>query len=245
MHEAYPLALFFGGLDKLGPGSDADTLRVVDMLPQLSLQLVIDAGCGTGRQTLALASRLQTVVHAVDSHAPFLDRLQCRAAEAGIAHLVRVYCMDMVDIPKVFREIDLLWSEGAAWNIGFAQVLKTWHSAIKQQGFAVVSERSWLRKAVSERVRRLVRRAYPAMGSVAENRSAAREAGFFVIGTYTLPPEAWRDGYYDILEARAGTLRDHPDRVIRDFAAAMIEKISIFQSCGDSFGYVFYVMRKA
>ena len=144
MNEANPIDLLFGGMEKLGPGSDFDTLKVLNMLPKEDYGVIVDAGCGAGRQTLALAKRLQTLVHAVDSYEPFLSSLEMRAKEAGIEHLVQTHCMDMADIPRTFREIDLLWSEGAAYNIGFPHALKTWHSAVKSGGFAVVSELSWL-----------------------------------------------------------------------------------------------------
>lgn len=114
----------FGGMDKLGPGSDADTRAVLRPLPSARFRTVIDAGCGTGRQTMVLASELQTTIHAVDNYAPFLPHLNRRAAEAGIEHLVKTHCMDMADIPAVFRGIDLLWSEGAAYSIGFADALR-------------------------------------------------------------------------------------------------------------------------
>lgn len=145
MSEANPIDLLFGGIEKLGPGSNFDTLKVLDMLPKTVFGVIVEAGCGAGRHTLALAKRLQTLVHAVDSYKPFLDNLLQRAKEAGIEHLIQAQCMDMAEIPSIFREIDLLWSEGAAYNIGFAYALRTWHSALKPGGFAVVSELSWLR----------------------------------------------------------------------------------------------------
>ena len=95
------------------------------MLPKAVHGVIVDAGCGAGRQTLALAKRLQTPVHAVDSYEPFLASLTLRAKEAGIGHLVQTHCMDMADIPHKFHEVDLLWSEGAAYNIGFPHALKT------------------------------------------------------------------------------------------------------------------------
>src|SRR5262245_17708351 len=126
MSASDPISLLFGGMEKLGPGSDADTLHVLRLLPTRQFRLVVDAGCGTGRQTLGLARELGTVIHAIDSHEPFLNDLVRRAGEANVGHLVPPHCMDMKDIPQRFREVDLLWSEGAAYNIGFARALATW-----------------------------------------------------------------------------------------------------------------------
>ena len=245
MNDANPIDLLFGGMEKLGPGSDSDTLKVLDMLPKRIHGVIVDAGCGAGRQTLALAKRLQTPVHAVDSYEPFLASLETRAKEAGIEHLVQTHCMDMADIPRKFQEIDLLWSEGAAYNIGFPHALKTWHSAVKSGGFAVVSELSWLGDEVPAEVRQFFQTGYPDMHNVEENRFMAQDAGYNVLSTHTLPREAWVEGYYDILEPRAKALLDHPDESVRGFAAETIEEIRIFGCSEDSYGYVFYVMQKA
>ena len=94
-----PIDLLFGGMDQLGPGSDACTLHALRRLPVQEFSVIVDAGCGTGRQTLALARALGTVVHAVDAHAPFLAHLTRRAEAAGIGHLVRMHHMDMKERP--------------------------------------------------------------------------------------------------------------------------------------------------
>src|SRR5262252_2433131 len=105
--------LLFGDMDKLSPGDDSLSLYVLRSLPEHRFEVVVDAGCGAGRQTFVLADELTTLVHAVDSYRPFLDRLRQRAEEKGLAQRVRTHCMDMKDIPTAFPTIDLLWAEGA------------------------------------------------------------------------------------------------------------------------------------
>src|ERR1051325_10635236 len=135
MNTMNPIDLLFAGMDKLSPGDDSLSLYVLGSLPEHHFELVVDPGCGAGRQTFILADELKTPVHAVDSYQPFLDRLSQRAKGNGSAQLVRTHCMDMKDIPSVFPKIDLLWAEGAAYNIGFADALATWAKAIKPNGF--------------------------------------------------------------------------------------------------------------
>src|SRR5262249_59112046 len=103
MNAPDPIGLLFGGMEKLGPGSNADTLQVLRLLPQQAFRVVVDASCGTGRQTLALARELGTPVHAVDSHAPFLSDLLRRAGEAGLEHPVPAPCLDLKDLPPAFQ----------------------------------------------------------------------------------------------------------------------------------------------
>src|SRR6266704_3820020 len=123
MKTPNPVDLLFADMDKLGPGDDSVSLYVLRSLPEHRFEVVVDAGCGAGRQTFVLADELKTLVHAVDSYQPFLDRLRHRAKEKNLAQLVRTHWMDMKDIPRVFPTIDLLWAEGAAYNICFANAL--------------------------------------------------------------------------------------------------------------------------
>jgi trans-aconitate methyltransferase len=240
-----PVDLLFGGMEKLGPGSNVHTLKVLRLLPKQRFHVIVDAGCGAGRQTLVLAKELGTLVHAVDSYEPFVNDLMRRAREAGIEHLVRAHCMDMKDIPSVLQHIDLLWSEGAAYNIGFPNALATWAPAMSKDGFAVVSELSWLREQVPNAVREFFLAGYPEMKSTQQNLAVAENVGYRVLTTYTLPKEAWVDGYYDVLGPRAKALVDHPDPSVREFAVETIKEIDIFNRSEDSYGYVFYVLQRA
>jgi trans-aconitate methyltransferase len=245
MSDSDPIRLLFGGMEKLGPGGNDHTLHVLRLLPKRSFRVVVDAGCGTGRQTLVLAKELGTRIHAVDSYEPFLDDLRRRAADANLAQLVQTHCMDMKDIPQVFQDIDLLWSEGAAYNIGFSYALALWAAALSRDGFLVVSELSWLKAQIPDVAREFFRTGYPDMQSVADNVAAAHKAAYKVLATYTLPREAWVEGYYDVLASRAKALVDHPEAAVRDFAAETVREIEVFQCAEDSYGYVFYVLQRA
>src|SRR5262245_55229244 len=231
-------------MEKLGPGGNEHTLHVLRLLPQLTFRLVVDAGCGTGRQTLALARELGIPIHAVDSYEPFLDDLVRRARAAKLEHLVRAHGMDMKDIPRVFHDVDLLWSEGAAYNIGFANALTTWAAALTPGGFVVVSELAWLTEQPPDGVREFFRTGYPDMRSVEHNVAVAQRAGYKVLATHTLPAAAWVEGYYDILAPRAKALLGHPDPAVREFAAETVREIEVFECSNGSYGYVFFVLQR-
>jgi SAM-dependent methyltransferase len=245
MNTPSPIDLLFADMDKLSPGDDSLSLYVLRSLPEHRFDIVVDAGCGAGRQTFVLADELKAPIHAVDSYQPFLNRLRQRAKEKGLAQLVRTHCMNMQDIPSVFPTIDLLWAEGAAYNIGFANALTTWAKAIRPAGFAVVSELCWLRDKIPDAVREFFRLGYPEMQSVEQNIATAEEAGYKLFNTYTLPREAWVKDYYDILESRAQSLANHSDVAVRDFAVETLKEIETFEIAEDSYGYVFYVLQRS
>jgi SAM-dependent methyltransferase len=239
-----PVDLLFGGMGKLGPGSDDATKHVLSLVPQRPCDLVVDAGCGAGRQTLVLAETLGTEVDAVDLHQPFLDELRHRAHDQGVDHLVRTHCMDINDIAAAFTGIGLLWSEGAAYTIGFAHALSAWLPAIAHGGHLVVSELCWLRYEVNPRARDFFRSGYPDMRQVAEVANLAEQAGYRVVATYTLPRSAWLSGYYDVLAPRAAELRVHADAAVRALAEETLREIDTFERCVGDYGYVFFVLSR-
>src|SRR4030095_6750568 len=245
MKTPNPVDLLFADMDKLSPGDDSLSLYVLRSLPQHRFEVVVDAGCGAGRQTMVLASELGTPVQAVDCYQPFLDRLERRAKEKKLSHLVQMNCMDMKDIPSVFPTIDLLWAEGAAYNIGFANALTAWAKAIKPNGFAVVSELCWLRENIPDAVKQFFRSGYPDMQSVPQNIAIAEKAGYKLFNTYTLPKEAWVKDYYDVLEPRAKSLLNHSDVAVREFAVETLNEIETFKNSEESYGYVFYVLQRS
>jgi SAM-dependent methyltransferase len=246
MKAPNPIDLLFADMDKLSPGDDSLTRYVLRSLPEHRFEVVVDAGCGAGRQTFVLADEIKTPIHAVDSYQPFLDRLRHRAKEKGLAQLVRTHCMDMKDIPSVFPAIDLLWAEGAAYNIGFANALATWAKAIKPKGFAVVSELCWLRENnIPDAVKEFFQSGYSEMHSVQQNIATAEDAGYELFNTYTLPKETWMEDYYDTLEPRAKSLLNHSDVAVRDFAVETLKEIGTFKISEDSYGYVFYVLQRS
>jgi SAM-dependent methyltransferase len=245
MKTANPIDLLFAEMDKLGPGDDATSFYVLRSLPKHRFGVVVDAGCGAGRQTLVLAKELNTPIEAIDSYQPFLNRLKRRAKEKGLAHLVRTHCMDMKDIPSVFPRIDLLWGEGAAYNIGFAHALNVWATTVRPGGFAVVSELCWLREEkIPDAVNEFFQSGYPDMKSVPQNIVIVEEAGYKLFNTYMLPKEAWVEDYYEILEPRAKSLLNHSDLSVREFAAETIKEIETFRISEGSYGYVFYVLQR-
>jgi cyclopropane fatty-acyl-phospholipid synthase-like methyltransferase len=244
MESNDPIELLFGGMDKLGPGSDADTLQVLRVLPQGARSVVVDAGCGAGRQTLTLARELGGVIHAVDVYQPFLTRLERRAKELGLADRIKTHCLDIAELPRVFPRVDLLWSEGAAYNIGFANALQTWATAVVPQGFAVVSELCWLRPQPPRAAQEFFAAGYPDMKSVAEITAVAEQAGYRVLSTHLVPPAAWTEGYYDVLGPRATKLFDHADASVRDFARETIREIEVFHESEGSYGYVFFILQR-
>ncbi|MFY0526781.1 class I SAM-dependent methyltransferase [Archangium gephyra] len=234
-------------LPREGPGSDECTREALRRLRPLlpPSPRVLDLGCGPGRQTLVLARELGTPITAVDSHQPFLERLAAEAAAQGLGHLVRTRRSDFAALEDAPGSVDLIWSEGAIYILGWGAGLRRWRPVLKEGGLLAASEATWLTDSPPAEAADFWREAYPRMGTIASNSATAREAGFEVLDTFVLPAPAWWDEYYHPLEARMASLRERA-RGDADLSTAIAEterEIDLYTRYGTSYGYVFYLLR--
>lgn len=248
-HLALP-PLFFelhAGLPRQGPGGNAHTRRAFEMVGELPPDpRIVDVGCGPGMQTCEIARLSGAKVHAVDTYAPFLRELERAARASGLESRIVTLEASMTALPFAAGSIDLLWCEGAIYIAGFEEGLRLWHPLNAAGGAVAVTEATWLRPDPPGELADFWRAAYPAMGDVSQNVARAAGAGYRVVDTFALPPEAWWDDYYAPIEARlpAFRARHAGDPVAQEIADAEGIEIGCFQRYSAYYGYVFYVMRR-
>ncbi len=231
------------GNPREAPGSAASTRRAFDLcigLPDAPRGL--DLGCGPGGQTLDLAAHCDGRFLAIDLHAPYLERLEREAERRGLSSRIETLRADIGELDLDAGSFDLIWSEGAIYNVGFRAGLEAWRPLLARGGYMAVSEATWLVESPAEEVRAFWAEAYPAMQSVEANLRDVRDAGFTLCDHFTLPAACWHD-YYADLEARMEALAaEHADD---DVAAAVFaaerREIDLYRRHGDAYGYVFYV----
>jgi ubiquinone/menaquinone biosynthesis C-methylase UbiE len=232
------------GLERQGPGDASFSRQLLQQLGPLPANLrAADLGCGSGAAALLLAEHYQCKVMAVDSCSVFIEELKLRAHQAGLAHLVTPVEADMAALDWPPACIDLLWSEGAAYNLGFERALVLWRPFLKEGGIAVISEMSWFTHEAPQPAVDFWHEAYPTMGSESENIDRARRAGYQVLSIQRLPSEAWWKNYYTPLRARMLQLEMTPamQAVVHETETEM----ALFERFSDTYGYTFYILSPA
>lgn len=239
------------GLPRQAPGGREHTLRALGDVPDLPEEpRIIDLGCGPGAHTVdLLQAREDATVVAVDQLPDMLDELRRRAEVAEVADRLTLVEGDIGSLPPEVKRawFHLVWSEGAAYSIGFDRALRSWRHLLVPGGFIAVSELAWwvpVGEAPDE-ARAFFDEAYPAMREDSANRAAFEASGFELVSHFALPPWSWWDPYYGpIVERLSAFEAAHPDDPIaREVAEAERREIEIFESYGDAFAYVFYVGR--
>jgi ubiquinone/menaquinone biosynthesis C-methylase UbiE len=234
---------FYERLERKAPGSASSTRKALSLLPGLPPKpRVADFGCGSGVATLVLAEATGGEVTAVDIHQPFLDRLEARAARAGISDRVRTLQADMADPPLGDGSFDLVWSEGAIYLMGLEAGLNRWRRLLQPEGYLAVTEVAWLTRQPPARAAEFWAAEYPGIATIDEHLATFRRARFEPVSHFVLPAEDW-ERYYSPLQVELEQFRSshEGDRDAEAFAADLDREVAMWREYGDSYGYVFFL----
>ena len=118
---------FFSTMERQGSGSPDVTLKALSFIDNLNEESQIaDLGCDTGGQTMTLADHVKGKITALDLFSNFIDILNQKANQWGLQNRVKGIVGSMDNLPFGEEELDLIWSEGAIYNIGFERGLNEW-----------------------------------------------------------------------------------------------------------------------
>jgi len=233
--------------ERQGPGSEAATVRAIELagLSRGEPLTVADLGCGTGASSLVLARRLDAHVTAVDLQPRFVERLRERAGESGVGDRIDGVVCDMATPPFAEGSLDVIWSEGAVYNVGFDAGVRAWRRFLKPGGVLAVTELSWRTAERPASVEAHWRAEYPGIATAGGNLLRLEEAGYEPLGMFWLPSSCWEEGYYGPIEAdlEGFVARHGGDPRARAIADAERVEIELFRTSGAWFGYAFFVAR--
>jgi len=234
-------------LPRQGPGSRACAEKALGLCWDLPRSpAVLDLGCGVGGQTLHLASLTPGSIVAIDSHAPSIERLRATVAERGLAERVRPVVGDMAQPGIPPESFDLVWSEGALYNIGIENALRLCHGLLRPGGYLAFTDAVWRKENPPPEVKASFDLDYPTMGSVSDVLAAIAKTGFSLVGHFTLPDEAWWEDFYTPMEQRIEVLRgQHTDDAE---ALAVLDQLAqepeVHRRYSDYYAYEFFVTRR-
>lgn len=234
--------------DRQGPGSDAETRRAIDLarLPTAKPLAIADLGCGTGASTLTLARILNASITAIDAAEPFIARLRERAAEAGLADSIRAEVADMHALAFGDETLDVIWSEGAIYNIGFEHGLRAWRRFLKPEGVIAVSELTWTTDRRPDDVEAYWEREYPGIATASDKLAAVERAGYEPLAVFFLPPDCWERHYYQPVRAAIPSfLERHADTPsAQRIADAEHVEMDLYRDHGRWYAYALYIARR-
>lgn len=231
-----------------GPGGDDETRLAITLsgLRERKGLKIADIGCGTGASTLVLAKDLDASVTAVDFLPDFLHDLEMAAECQRLTKRIETLAASMDALPFKEQSFDAIWSEGAIYNIGFANGIKAWRSFLKPDGILAVSELTWLTAQRPSELEQHWDREYPEVDTASAKMAVLEDNGFSPIGYFALPKRCWLDNYYRPMQDRFAAFLERNDN--SEAAAAIVaaeeHEIALYERYSAFVGYGYYVARR-
>lgn len=136
---------------------------------------------------MVLAKNTKAQIIAVDMLQEFLDKLQEKIDRDNLSNRVvtKRSLMDNLDFQE--KSFDVNCSEGAIYNIGFEKGLLEWRKLLKDRGYIVVSEISWLTDNRPKELEEYWIDTYSEIDTIDEKLSIIEKCGYDPISHFVLP----------------------------------------------------------
>lgn len=238
---------YFSGLERQGPGSPEITLKALSFIDNLTNKSsIVDLGCGTGSQTMTLAYHTPGMITGIDLFPVFIKLFNARASHLDLQDRVKGTVGSMDNLPFQPAELDLIWSEGAIYNIGFERGLKYWRQFLKPGGYVAVSEVSWFTSKRPRQIEEFWLDAYPEIDTIPNKTGQLQQAGYVPIATFILPETCWTHHFYaPQIKLQEEFLKKHEgNRVAKDFIDNQRHEMHLYEEYKAFYGYVFFIGKK-
>lgn len=238
---------YFSSTERQGPGSPEVTIKALSFIDNLSRESrIADIGCGTGGQTMVLAQHAPGYITGIDLFPVFVDKFNCNACNSNLQNRVEAVVGSMDNLPFEANELDLIWSEGAIYNIGFERGLNEWRKFLKTGGYIAVSEASWFTDERPAEIENFWVDAYPEIDTIPNKVAQMQKAGFIPVATFILPENCWTDHFYaPQVAAQEAFLKKYAgNKNAENLVANERHEAQLYSKYKAFYGYVFYIGKK-
>ncbi len=238
---------YYSKVERQGPGSPEVTKKALSFIDHLTTEsFIADIGCGTGGQTMVMAQNVPGQITGIDLFPTFIDLFNSNARKLNLQNRVKGIVGNMEDLPFQEGELDLIWSEGAIYNIGFERGLNEWRQFLKPNGYIAVSEASWFTEERPAEISEFWEDAYPEIETVSNNLASIQKAGFIPVATFILPEICWIEHFFKPQEkVQEAFLKQYEgNNTVREFIENQRHEAQLYEKYKAYYGYAFYIGRK-
>ena len=238
---------YFAGVERQGPGSPEVTIKALGFVDNLADESrIADIGCGTGGQTMVLAQHAPGMITGIDLFPTFIDLFNSNAVRLNLQDRVEGVVGSMDNLSFQDEELDLIWSEGAIYNIGFERGLNEWRKFLKTGGYIAVSEASWFTEKRPAEIDEFWQDAYPGIDTIPNKVDQMQKAGYIPVASFILPENCWTEHFYALqVSAQEVFLKKHAgNKTAEEFIANQRHETQLYYKYKEYYGYVFYIGKK-
>jgi len=248
MTELELLIDFYKDAERQGPGSSIETIKALNFtnLNKNHKLKIADIGCGSGGQTITLAQNIEGKITAVDLFPEFLEKLNCNAKELGLQDKISTLEKSMEDLPFDNEEFDIIWSEGAIYNMGFETGIKKWKDYLKTGGYLAVSEITWITNSRPKEIEEFWNEEYPEIDTASNKIRLLEKNGYSPVGYFILSQNSWIDNFYTPMEKRIPAFleKHNNSEIAKNIIKEHKEEIRKYKKYKEYYSYGFYIAKK-
>jgi SAM-dependent methyltransferase len=134
-----------------------------------------------------LAKELDAHITAIDFAELFVGKLRERVAEAGLSDRIEATVGQMESLSFRDEQFDVIWSEGAIYNMGFTEGLRAWRRFLRPGGIMAVSEITWTTAERPAAIDEHWNAEYPGIATASEKMRIIEDEGYEPVGFFFLP----------------------------------------------------------
>lgn len=239
---------YFSNVERQGPGSPEATIMALKFINNLTPQSrIADLGCGTGGQTVTLAQNASGYITGLDLFPNFINIFNRNAHTLGLSGRVNGIVGSMVEtLPFEKESLDLIWSEGAIYNIGFEQGLNEWRQYLRKDGYIAVSEASWFTPERPTEIYDFWMAHYTEIDTIPNKVAQMQNAGYIPVATFILPENCWTEHYFaPCCNIQETFLKKHQrSKTVEELIAGQRHEMELYHKYKEFYGYVFYIGKK-
>lgn len=238
---------YFSSLERQGPGSPEITIKALSFIEGLSDEsLIADLGCGTGGQTIVLAQHAPGLITGIDLFPDFITQFSQNAESFNLQDRVTGVVGSMDTLFFREKELDLIWSEGAIYNIGFERGLREWRNFLKIGGYIAVTDASWFTDDRPDEINQFWMNAYPEIDTIPNKVAQMQKAGYIPVASFVLPENCWIEHFYQLqVLAQDSFLKKYAGNPFaKEFVAYQRYEAQLYQKYKAYYGYVFYIGKR-
>jgi ubiquinone/menaquinone biosynthesis C-methylase UbiE len=238
---------YFSSIERQGPGSPEITIKALSFIDNLTNESrIADIGCGTGGQTMVLAQNAPGHITGIDLFPAFINLFNSNAGKLNLQNRVRSIVGSMDNLPFQDKELDMIWSEGAIYNIGFERGLNEWRKFLKTGGYISVSEVSWFTEKRPSEIDEFWQDAYPEIDTIPNKVAQMQKTGYIPVATFILPENCWTEHFYapQVSAQEAFLKKNAGNKTAEEFIANQRHETQLYYKYKAYYGYVFYIGKK-
>lgn len=153
----------------------------------------------------------------------------------------------MERLPFEEGEFDVIWSEGAIYNIGFQKGVKQWKRYLKPGGLLIASEITWITSTRPSELQNHWDSEYPEIDVASAKIKVLEENGYSPIGYFVLPEHCWLENYYEPMRSSFQVFmsRNGNSEEARALVKAERNEIELYEKYKDYYSYGVYIARRS